>query len=93
MSQEDVDFLISRISNFNSRNPIEKRNILSDMKEKMDAIKDFIPAEDKALYDTLIEKLTPSQTVCEKGSTAGTGKTATVSVKGDPAQAPVTGIT
>ena len=59
MSQEDVDFLISRISNFNSRNPIEKRNILSDMKEKMDAIKDFIPAEDKALYDSLIEKLNP----------------------------------
>ena len=59
MSQEDVDFLISRISDFNSRNPTEKRNILSDMKEKMDAIKDFIPAEDKALYDSLIEKLTP----------------------------------
>jgi hypothetical protein len=25
----------------------------------LDAIKDFIPAEDKALYDSLIEKLTP----------------------------------
>ena len=59
MSQEDVDFLISRISDSNNRNPIEKRNILSDMKEKMDAIKDFIPAEDKALYDSLIEKLNP----------------------------------
>ena len=59
MSQEDVDFLISWISDFHTRNPIEKRNILGDMKEKMDAIKDFIPADDKALYDSLIEKLTP----------------------------------
>ena len=45
------------------------------------------------LDSTLIEKLTPSQTVCEKGSTAGTGKTATVSVKRDPAQPPEIGIT
>ena len=45
------------------------------------------------LDSTLIEKLTPSQTVCEKGSTTDTGKTATVSVKGDPAQPPETGIT
>ena len=45
------------------------------------------------LDNTLIEKSTPSQTVCEKGSTAGTGKTVTVSVKADPAQPPETGIT
>jgi hypothetical protein len=44
------------------------------------------------LDKTLIEKLTPSHTVCEKGSTAGTGKTAMVSVKGAPIQASATGI-
>jgi hypothetical protein len=45
------------------------------------------------LDKTLIEKLTPSHTVCEKGSTAGTGKTATVSVKGLPVHPLPEGVT
>ena len=49
-----LDFQLSRGEGFN-----ELMQTLSDMKEKMDAIKDFIPADDKALYDSLIEKLTP----------------------------------
>ena len=45
------------------------------------------------LDNTLIEKSTPSQTVCEKGSTAGTGKTVTVSKKGSPVHPPPEGVT
>ena len=59
MSQEDIDTLISKIQEYPTKDPIEKRNILSLIREKMNDIKDFIPAEDKALYDSLIQKLNP----------------------------------
>ena len=59
MSQEDIDTLISKIHEYPTKDPIEQRNILSLIREKMNDIKDFIPAEVKALYDNLIEKLNP----------------------------------